>query len=148
MAIELHSPGFKDHEAIPSTYSRSGDNVSPPLEWSGVPGEAQELALICEDPDAPGGTFTHWVVTGIDPKSTGVGTGEVPAGSTQHRNDFGDQGWDGPQPPVGHGRHRYYFHLFALNEPLGVRGSEAREIRSAVESNAVADAHLMGTFER
>lgn len=148
MTIELHSPRFNDQEAIPATYSRIGDNVSPPLEWSGVPQEARELALVCEDPDAPSGTFTHWIVTGIDPASTGIRTGEVPTGSTQHRNDFGDQSWDGPQPPVGHGRHRYFFRLFALPEPVRPRAAKAREIRSELESKAVAEAHLVGTFER
>lgn len=148
MAIELHSSGFNDHEPIPARYSRMGDNVSPPLEWSGVPQEAQELALVCEDPDAPGGTFTHWLVTGIDPKSTGIGTGETPSGATQYVNDFGDRAWDGPQPPPGHGTHHYFFHLYALGKPLHPRSSRARDVRSELTRDALADAQLVGTFER
>lgn len=116
--IELRSTAFSGESFIPRTYARDGDNLSPPLSWSGVPQEAAELLLLCEDPDAPRGTFLHWLVTGIDPASGGVEAGQTPPGGTPLTNGFGDRGWGGPYPPPGDRAHRYFFRLYALPGPV------------------------------
>lgn len=115
--IELSSDAFNDHSFIARRYSYEGPNVSPPLAWSGVPDDAAELLLLCEDPDAPSGTFAHWVVVGIDPHSGGVEAGHCPPGGTELVNSYGQQGWGGPHPPPGDDAHHYFFRLYALSEP-------------------------------
>jgi hypothetical protein len=87
--IELTSPSFGDHQPIPARHAKDHDNLSPALEWSGVPQEAVELAVLCEDPDAPRGTFIHWVLAGLQPTVTGLAEGESPAAAVEGRNDFG-----------------------------------------------------------
>jgi Raf kinase inhibitor-like YbhB/YbcL family protein len=114
--IELRSPSFGDHQPIPACHAKDHDNLSPALEWSGVPQEAVD----CEDPDAPRGTFTHWVLAALQPTVTGLAEGEHPAAAVEGRNDFGEEGYGGPLPPVGHGRHRYVFRVFATSAPLGL----------------------------
>jgi Raf kinase inhibitor-like YbhB/YbcL family protein len=105
--IELRSPSFGDHQPIPARQAKDHDNLSPALEWSGVPEDAVELAVLCQDPDAPSGTFTHWVLAGLEPTATGLAEGERPAAGVEGRNDFGEEGYSGPLPPAGHGPHRY-----------------------------------------
>lgn len=147
--IDLHSAAFSDHDRLPRRFSRPAGNVSPPLEWGGVPDTARELVLLCEDPDAPGGTFTHWVVTGIDPRSTGVAEGQVPPGGHEGRNSFGATGWGGPQPPAGDPAHRYVFQLYALSEPLRVPpGADSDTLHAAVHHGQLASGTLTGTFGR
>jgi Raf kinase inhibitor-like YbhB/YbcL family protein len=146
--IELRSPAFADRAPIPKRFSRLGGNVSPPLEWSGVPPAAVELVLLCEDPDAPSGTFVHWVVTGIDPGATGVAEGGTPQGGTAYRNGFGEQGWSGPQPPPGN-PHRYLFRLFAVDEPVKLSAKPgAAEVHRAVAGRTLAEGVCVGTFRR
>jgi hypothetical protein len=94
--IELRSPSFGDHQPIPARHAKDHDNLSPALEWSGVPEEAAELAVLCEDPDAPPGTFTHWVLAGLQPTATGLAEGEHRAAAVEGRNDFGEEGYSGP----------------------------------------------------
>lgn len=146
--IELRSSAFSDHDTIPRRHAREAENSSPPLEWSGVPDDAAELALVCEDPDAPAGTFVHWLVTGIDPHSTGVDEGAVPPGGHQHPNAFGNPGWDGPQPPVGDPVHRYFFRIFALGAPLGAADGDAGSIRAVVEDQQIASGTVVGVYQR
>ena len=147
--IELRSPAFNDHAPIPVHHAKDGDDLSPPLEWSGVPEGAVELALLCEDPDAPGGTFTHWVLAGIDPSTTGLGPGEVPTGAVEGSNDYGGTGYGGPRPPVGDPAHRYFFRLHAVAEPLGLRpGATADDLRQALEGRELGRGTLVGTFQR
>jgi Raf kinase inhibitor-like YbhB/YbcL family protein len=90
----------------------------PTIEWSAPPIGTAELALICEDIDAPGGPFIHWVVTGIPPRTAGIEAGRLPQGAECGPNDFGDTGWGGPMPPAGDDPHRYVFRLFAVDAPL------------------------------
>src|SRR5919197_1211269 len=116
--IQLRSPAFADHDLIPSRHSRDGANVSPGLEWSGVPDGTAELVLLCEDPDAPSGTFLHWLVTGIDPASAGAAEGQGPPGGKKWIKGLGETGGGGPQPPVGDNPHRYFFRLYALPQPV------------------------------
>jgi Raf kinase inhibitor-like YbhB/YbcL family protein len=117
------------------------------LAWTDVPAAARELALIVDDPDAPGRVFTHWLAWGISPASTGLGEGE--AAPREGRNDFGAAGYRGPCPPVGHGPHRYVFTLHALEEELELpAGSSRRDLERALEGRVLASAELVGTYER
>lgn len=146
--VELRSSAFNDHTLIPDRYSYSGGNMSPPLEWGGIPDGTRELVLLCEDPDAPNGTFVHWVVTGIAPGSTGIDEGESPGGSAG-RNGFGELGWGGPQPPVGDEPHRYFFRLCAVDEPLGlIEAPGAERVHAAMEGHVISSGNLVGLFGR
>jgi Raf kinase inhibitor-like YbhB/YbcL family protein len=147
--LEVRSSAFSDHDLIPERYTKQGDDISPALVWSGIPDDAQELALICEDPDAPSGPFLHWALVHIDPSSGGADENATPAGALALRNGFGDPGWGGPQPPVGDDPHRYFFRLYALDERLDV-GSDAdpAELRAAIEKHTVASGTLVGRFGR
>jgi Raf kinase inhibitor-like YbhB/YbcL family protein len=100
--------------AMPTRFTSDGENVSPPLRWSGVPEDATELRISLTDRDAPRGTFTHWLVTGVDRATSKVEEGAVPVGGTEGRNDFGDTGYGGPCPPAG-APHRYVFTVEALD---------------------------------
>ncbi|QKG18892.1 YbhB/YbcL family Raf kinase inhibitor-like protein [Actinomadura verrucosospora] len=147
--MTLRSAAFDDHTLMPSDYSHDRGDVSPPLEWSQAPEEVVELALACEDPDAPVGTFAHWLVAGIDPVTTALDAGEQPTGAVLGRNDYGTEGYGGPKPPAGDDPHRYFFRLYGLAEPSGLRdGFTAEELRDAVENKVVAAGTLVGTFAR
>jgi Raf kinase inhibitor-like YbhB/YbcL family protein len=147
--IRLRSPAFSDHTLIPDRCSREGGNTSPPLEWGEVPAGTEELALLCEDPDAPGGPFAHWVVTGIPTGTTSIAEGAVPDGAAVGRNGFGEPGWGGPRPPVGDEPHRYFFRLYAVDRPLGLgEGVTADDLRAAVEGRVLARGTLVGLFGR
>lgn len=147
--IELRSPAFHDHAPIPRRHALEGDNASPPLEWSGVPDGASELVLLCEDPDAPSGTFVHWAVTGIDPDSEGTAAGEHPPGGTELVNGFGGRGWGGPHPPPGDEAHRYVVRLYALSGPCRVPDApSADQMHRAVEDRELARGTLVGLYHR
>ena len=147
--IELRSPSFGDHQPIPARHAKDQENLSPALEWSGVPEEAAELAVLCEDPDAPGGIFIHWVLAGLQPTAPGLAVGEHPAAAVEGRNDFGEEGYSGPRPPVGDGPHRYVFRVFAAAAPLGlVAGASADDLRRALEGKELASGTLTGTYQR
>ena len=145
--MELSSSTFAAGEPIPRRYSCAGDDVSPPLEWRAAPADAVSLALIVEDPDAPVGTFTHWLAWGINPDSGGLAEGE--RAPREGRNDFREIGYRGPCPPRGHGSHRYFFRLYALaREPAVSSGASRRELERALKDNVLAVAELVGTYER
>ena len=147
--IQLCSPFFGDHQPIPARHAKDHDNLSPALEWSGVPEEAAELAVLCQDPDAPSGTFTHWVLAGVEPTATGLAEGERPPAGVDGRNDFGEEGYSGPLPPVGDGPHRYFFRVFATSAPLGlVAGASTDDLRRALEGKELASGTLVGTYQR
>lgn len=147
--IELRSSTFDDHAFIPERHSRHGANVSPALEWVGVPGDPVELLLLCEDPDAPNGTFMHWLVTGIDPHRPGVPEGSVPLGGREWSNDFGDAGWGGPAPPPGDDAHRYFFHVFALSSPIELSAEpSAQDVHDAAEKITIGHGTLVGLYQR
>lgn len=118
MSFSLHSPAFQNGGAIPDKYGRDGENRSPPLRWSDPPPEAKSFVLTVEDPNAHSGTFHHWGAHDLSPGQTdlreGAGNGEARA-AHQGVNDFGDLGYDGPQPPPGDGPQHYHFRLAALN---------------------------------
>ena len=146
-AFSLESSLFDNAQAIPSRYSCEGEDVSPPLRWTDVPEGTRSLALVVDDPDAPGGVFTHWIAWGLDPTAGGLGEGEAAPG--EGRNDFGTTGYRGPCPPPGHGRHRYVFRLYALDADLEVGvGAAKADVERAIEGHVLTIAELVGTFER
>ena len=145
--FELTSPAFEDAQRIPRKHTCEGEDVSPPLAWSGMPEGTGSLALVVDDPDAPGGTFTHWRAWGIAAAAGGLGEGEAPP--FEGRNDFGSVGWGGPCPPPGHGPHRYFFRLHALEGELGLPAGAAKaEVERAIAGRALAVAELVGIYER
>ncbi|GAA2457630.1 YbhB/YbcL family Raf kinase inhibitor-like protein [Streptomyces glaucus] len=147
--IELNSSAFSDHSFLTRRYAYEGDNVSPPLAWSGVPDDATELVLLCEDPDAPTGTFVHWIVVGIDPRSDGVAAGECPPGGTELVNGYGEHGWGGPHPPPGDEAHRYFFRLYALPGPCVLPDApSADQVREAAGKQQLASGTLVGLYQR
>jgi Raf kinase inhibitor-like YbhB/YbcL family protein len=146
--MDLTSPDFEEGGQIPREFTCDGENTSPELYWSGVPSAVVELALTCEDPDAPGGTFVHWVAWGIDPSS-----GRLPRGGSpdirEGRSGFGAIGYGGPCPPPGHGPHHYEFALYASDQPLDLEsGATIADLRSALEGHIRATATLTGLYER
>ncbi len=145
--LELTSPAFDDGEPIPAKHTADGKGTSPPLAWDFVPEGTRTLALIVHDPDAPSGDFVHWLAWNIDPESGGLDEG-VPAPG-QGTNGFGRAGYGGPSPPGGHGAHRYFHHLYALETELDLEPGAAREqLRDAIDGHVLAEAKLMGTYER
>ena len=144
-ALTLVSPAFEEGEAIPDVYSCRGSNVSPPLEWTGVPDGAVELVLTLQDPDAPGRTFTHWTVFGIEPSVDGSDEGGVPEGGIEGANDVGGAGYGGPCPPPGPA-HRYVFSLMVLDVPSGLEAGAAPDAVVEATTDAVATATLTGLY--
>ena len=143
----LESSAFENAQAIPSRHSCEGEDVSPPLRWSNLPDGTKSLALVVDDPDAPGGVFTHWLTWGLDPAADGLGEGE--AAAREGQNDFGTTGYRGPCPPPGHGRHRYVFRLYALDtEPELAAGAARDELEQAIAEHVLTTAELVGTYER
>jgi Raf kinase inhibitor-like YbhB/YbcL family protein len=145
--MELTSSAFGNGEPIPRLHTCEGDDVSPPLTWTEVPEGATSLALIVDDPDAPRGTFTHWLGWGLDPASGGLPEGET--APVEGRNDFGQTGYRGPCPPPGHGPHRYVFRLYALADEFELEpGATRSEVEKELARLSVASAELIGIYER
>jgi Raf kinase inhibitor-like YbhB/YbcL family protein len=155
--IRLESAAFKDGGTIPKAHTCDGRGTSPPLAWSGVPEAARSMALIVEDPDAPGGTFTHWVLFDLPPETKGLGEGIPPEGEVrlapagaaarQGKNDFGKLGYGGPCPPRG--THRYVFLLYALDAPLNLKpGATRGDLLRAMKGHILAEGRLMGRYSR
>jgi Raf kinase inhibitor-like YbhB/YbcL family protein len=145
--LQLRSPAFEDEGRMPVRFTLDGGNVSPPLDWSGVPEETVELVLLCEDLDGDGTPLLHWLVTGIDPASTGVAEGGVPPGGREWPNGFDKVGWGGPHPPSGDEPHRYCFRLYALREPSSLPDElKVDAIRDKLVAEALACAVLTGLF--
>jgi Raf kinase inhibitor-like YbhB/YbcL family protein len=148
MSIKVTCPAFQEGQAIPKQYTGDGKNLSPPLAWQDLPAQTKSLALICEDPDAPRGTFTHWVLVNIPVTVHELPEGGVPAGALQGSNDFRRVGYGGPAPPAGK-PHRYFFRLFALDGPVGLDSGATREkLLAAMQGHILAEGQLMGTYKR
>jgi Raf kinase inhibitor-like YbhB/YbcL family protein len=141
--LRLTSPAFGNGQPIPPEYTCVGDDVSPPLAWTGVPAGTAELALVVRDPDADG--FIHWVIAGLPPDAAGLARADPPAQAVEELNDFGRQGWSGPCPPSG--THNYDFRLYALAEPSGLAaGAGGADAAGQLESaTLLASAALSGT---
>ena len=153
MILTITIVGVPNGQALPRQYTGFVDDKSPPLNWVGAPAGTQAFALICDDPDAPGGVWVHWVVWNIPAASTGLPEGvarapETPDGMRQGENDFGKIGWDGPTPPPGPA-HRYFFRLFALDAPLKLApGADRRKLLAAMKGHILAEGHVMATCKR
>jgi len=156
MHFKIHSDGFSDGTEIPRTYSKEDKDHSPPLHWSGIPVGTKELVLICEDPDAPGGTWDHWLLYKIPADLTTLpehlpSDAVLPAlnGAVQGKNSWDELGYGGPLPPKGHGNHRYYFRLFALDIHLDLLpGATKAELLAAIEGHVLGETTLMGKYHR
>lgn len=150
--IKLTSSAFEEEAMIPAKYTCDGKDISPPLVWQGVPNEAETLALIVDDPDAPGKTWVHWVAYNIPADVTELPENYPPLekaenGMMQGKNDFKKIGYGGPCPPSG--THRYYFKLYALSETLNLEpGATKQELLNAMEGKVVAETSLMGKYSR
>src|SRR5207248_2280768 len=145
--MKISSSAFQEGGTIPEKFSKNGQNVSPELRIEGGPAEAKSLALIVDDPDAPVGLFTHWLVWNIDPKTTEIAEGSVPSGAVQGANDYPGNGYDGPQPPSG--THRYYFKIFALDKMLDLRaGAKRREVDGAMKGHVIGQGQLIGHYSK
>jgi Raf kinase inhibitor-like YbhB/YbcL family protein len=145
--MRLTSKAFPDGGEIPSKYTSDGKNISPPLEWAGVPKKARSFALIVEDPDAPSGTFAHWVIVDLPPTTTDLHEGLTQlVGGRMGINDWKRAEWAGPAPPKG--RHRYMFKLYALDRELGLERPTKQAVESAIAGHVLAEATLTGTYQR
>src|SRR5881398_2164296 len=154
MEFKLTSTSFKEGQPIPRQHTCDGVNVSPALEWSSAPPTAKTFAIICDDPDAPSGTWVHWVLYNLP-----ASTSELPenvakvesldlGGARQGRNDFRRPGYAGPCPPPGPA-HRYFFKLYALDAPLKLMaGAQKRDVEAAMQGHVLGTAQLMGTYAR
>ncbi len=153
MTMKLTSSAFQSGEDIPEKFTCGGEDVSPPLNWEGFPDDSASFALICEDPDAPGGVFSHWVIYNIptdrDHLPEGIPTDALLSwGAVQGRNDFGNTGYGGPCPPQG-STHSYQFRLFALDENLNLRrGLNRGQLLDEMEGHILEEAALMGRYYR
>ena len=145
MTFTIETKSFPRGGEIPRRYTCEGENVPPQLSWSNLPPGTKSLALIADDPDAPSGTFTHWLIWDLEPERAEV---SEPGSAPEGRNDFGKIGYGGPCPPPGK-PHRYFFRLFALHTKLGVkRGATRAQLEQAMKGHVLAQAELMGTFKR
>ena len=149
--MKLTSSGFVEGGMIPVKYTCDGDDFSPPLAWSDVPASAKTLALICDDPDAPAGTWVHWVALNLPPTPGGLPEGikaekQLSGGGIQGTNSWRRIGYGGPCPPSG--THRYYFKLYALDVTLTLSNSAtARDIQAAIKGHVLAEGQLMGRYK-
>src|SRR5205807_8106712 len=145
--MKISSPSFQESGVIPDKFSKNGQNVNPALRFEGAPAEAKSLLLIVDDPDAPVGLFTHWLVWNIDPKTSEIAESSAPGGAVQGTNDFPKKGYGGPCPPSG--THRYYFKIFALDQTLDLKsGAKRAEVDAAMRGHVIAQGELMGRYSR
>lgn len=144
-SLELTSSAFNEGEMIPAKYSCDGSDLSPPLAWDAVPDGTKSLALIVDDPDAPAGTWVHWLLADIPPDTRAIPEDAVPEDARQVTNDFSKPDYGGPCPPGG--THRYFFKLYAL-DVASLGDVNKKSIYAAVEEHALASAELMGRYKR
>ena len=153
MAMVLRSDAFPDGGNIPTKYACEGDEISPPLTWSGAPAQTRSFTLIMDDPDARFGAFTHWVVFNLDPNTSTLGEGvqaatKLPGSANQGKNGFGKVGYVGPCPPRGR-PHHYRFTLYALDDlPQLAPGSRKKHVLAAMQGHILEQAQLVGLFQR
>ena len=157
MSLVIQSPAFGAHEIIPKRFAGDGGDVSPPLNFAGVPDSAKELALICDDPDAPTPQpWVHWViykiptgVTGLPENVAKTKSPAAPAGALQGMNSWDRIGYGGPAPPPGHGVHHYHFKLYALDTQLdAAAGLDKEGLLAAMKGHVLTEAELVGTYQR
>jgi Raf kinase inhibitor-like YbhB/YbcL family protein len=152
MTITVNSTTFQDGGMIPSQYTCDGPNISPPIEWAGLPTAAETIALICDDPDAPAKVWVHWVAFDVPATRSGLPEavppeGTIPGGGRQGANDFGKVGYGGPCPPSG--THRYYFKVYALDTQLDLDSTTTKDrLLRAMEGHVLAQGQLIGRYRR
>jgi Raf kinase inhibitor-like YbhB/YbcL family protein len=147
--ISLSSDAFADGRTIPKDYTCDGERLTPPLAWSGVPSNARSLALVMEDPDAPGGTFVHWTLFGITTEIDSLAPGEIPQDAIEGQNSFGRRGYGAPCPPQGDKPHHYVVILYALRRPLALgKGAAPNDVIAAIKGTAIARGELTGRYGR
>jgi Raf kinase inhibitor-like YbhB/YbcL family protein len=147
--IALSSPAFQEGGTIPKRFTCDGAGTSPPLRWSGVPAGSAELLLLMEDPDAPNGTFVHWIVARIPASARGLPAGRVPPGAVQLQQSFGKSSYGGPCPPEDDPPHHYVFSLYSLERKLPVSKADSpEEVRSKLKGAAGARGQLKATYGR
>ena len=153
MSFKLSSTAFEPGTVIPKQFTCEGANLSPALAWSGAPENTRSFSLIADDPDAPGGTWVHWVVYDLPADAKQLGEGvpkdeQLPSGARQGKNDFRRVGYGGPCPPPGPA-HRYFFKLYALDAPLNLKaGASKAEVEKAMAGHVLGQASLMGRYQR
>ena len=154
VTMRLTSTAFADSSRIPTRHTCEGENLSPALQWTGVPEGSKSIALVCHDPDAPMGTWVHWVLYSIPPTLASLAEG-IPAtdtlsnGARHGTSSFKRPGYGGPCPPKGHGTHRYFFTLYALDVTLDLApGVDKQRLLDAMEAHFLATTQLMGTYSR
>jgi Raf kinase inhibitor-like YbhB/YbcL family protein len=151
--LTVTSSAFEPGQPIPAKYSCQGDDISPPLKWDGAPANAKSFALICDDPDAPGGTWVHWVIYNVPASAHALAentpkSDTLPNNAAQGRNSFGNIGYGGPCPPGGKA-HRYFFKVYALDTTLEMQGHSGKEeLLAAMRGHILAQGQLMGTYKR
>ncbi|WP_328522478.1 YbhB/YbcL family Raf kinase inhibitor-like protein [Kribbella sp. NBC_00359] len=146
-SITVTSTAFTDGGPIPRKYTCDGDGVSPPLAWTGLPAGTGALAIVVDDPDAPRGTFTHWVVLDLEPTTTSIAEGQLPPAAKQAANSAGKSAYFGPCPPSG--THHYRFTIYALSEATGLPGgTKLDEALKAIDSKSIARGRLTALFAR
>lgn len=148
MAFEITSPAFSAGQMIPAQYTCDGQDISPPLRWSDAPQGTQSFALIADDPDAPRGTWVHWVLFNLPAEAHELPErAALPAGSQQGKNSGGRVGYGGPCPPSG--THRYFFKLYALDTTLNLAaGADKEQLLRAMAGHILAETEIMGTYRR
>ena len=154
MTLRIESTAFREGGRIPTRYTCDGEDESPPLAWSGAPKDTRSFVLLCDDPDAPAGTWHHWALFNMPAQTSRLdaaySTDETVGVTRQAVNDFGSPGYGGPCPPQHHGVHHYRFRLLALSaERLDLAsGAACSEVESAARSHALAETALVGTYSR
>jgi Raf kinase inhibitor-like YbhB/YbcL family protein len=154
MALKITSSAFADGGAIPKKYTCEGEDLSPPLSWSGTPQGTKSLVLIVDDPDAPDPaapkmTYVHWVLFDLPPETTEImeGMATLPGGTKSGLNDWKSTGYGGPCPPIG--RHRYFFKLYALDGRLeGLSAATKDDVLAAMQGHVLAEAQIVGTYQK
>jgi Raf kinase inhibitor-like YbhB/YbcL family protein len=156
MTLKVTSAAFQQGASIPSQYTCEGEDISPPLSWSGAPANAKSIALIADDPDAPDPAkpqrvYVHWVVYNISPQAASLpenaSRAGLPGGAVQGRNDWGKPEYGGPCPPIG--RHRYFFKLYALDATLsGLHDATKADLERAMKGHVLDSGELMGTYQK
>jgi len=153
MNFHITSTAFSEGQPIPRKFTCQGSDVSPPLKWTGAPSNARSFALVADDPDAPVGTWVHWVLYNLPAASTDLAENTqklaaLPGGARQGVNDFHQPGYGGPCPPPGK-PHRYFFKLYALDTLLDLKpGATKKDVERAMENHILGQAQLMGTYQR
>lgn len=145
--MTVTSTAFRDGGTIPRKYTCDGAGVSPPLSWTGAPAETKAIALVVDDPDAPNGTFTHWVLLDLDPNTSSLTEGTAPPGAKQAKNSAGKPSYFGPCPP--HGTHHYRFTVWALSAATGLpAGTKLDDALKAINGTAISQGRLTGLYSR